>query len=146
MLVKHYAYGLKSGSFSIHVENNVRRKLVVFLFLDLTFKRQPHKMVKHTQTVRRNKRTNCLSVFDHFAELARKELMKFSIFENKNSDNITLKIFSFFSFELNQWCCVLQNRWISCQCPQVCNRELSMVFKFFVFCLLVTWKYFSSIK
>ena len=59
MLVRHYAYGLKSDSFSIHVENNVRRKLVVFLFLDLTFKRQPHKMVKHTQTVRRNKRTNC---------------------------------------------------------------------------------------
>ena len=70
MLVKHYAYGLKSDSFSIHVENNVRRKLVVFLFLDLTFKRQPHKMVKHTQTVRRKQPKNCLNVFDHFVRLA----------------------------------------------------------------------------
>ena len=30
------------------------------------FKRQPHKMVKHTQTIRRLLPTNCLSVFDHF--------------------------------------------------------------------------------
>ena len=35
-----------------------------------SFKYQPHKMVKHTQTVRRQKQTNCLSVFDHFVELA----------------------------------------------------------------------------
>ena len=30
------------------------------------FKRQPHKMVKHTQTIRLQKPTNCLSVSDHF--------------------------------------------------------------------------------
>ena len=32
------------------------------------FKRQPHKMVKHTQTIRRQKPTGCLSVLDHFVE------------------------------------------------------------------------------
>ena len=30
------------------------------------FKRQPHKMVKHTQTIRWQQPANCLSVFDHF--------------------------------------------------------------------------------
>ena len=34
-------------------------------------------MVKHTQTVRRQKPTNCLSVFDHFVELAIKGLTSF---------------------------------------------------------------------
>ena len=34
------------------------------------FKRQPHKMFKHTQTIRRLLPTNCLSVFDHFVGLA----------------------------------------------------------------------------
>ena len=32
-------------------------------------------MVKHTQTIRREKPTNCLSVFDHFVGLAPKGLM-----------------------------------------------------------------------
>ena len=30
----------------------------------------PHKMVKHTQAIRRQQPTNCLSVFDHFVGLA----------------------------------------------------------------------------
>ena len=34
-------------------------------------------MVKHTQTVRRQKPTNCLSVFDHFVRLAPKGLSSF---------------------------------------------------------------------
>ena len=38
----------------------------------LTFKRQPHKMVKHTQTIRWLLPTNCLSVFDYFVELVLK--------------------------------------------------------------------------
>ena len=33
-------------------------------------------MVKHTQTMRRQKPTNCLSVFDHFVKLALKGLQK----------------------------------------------------------------------
>ena len=38
------------------------------------FKLQPHRMVRHTQTIRREQPTNCLSVFDHFAGLERKGL------------------------------------------------------------------------
>ena len=48
-------------------------------------KRQPHKMVKHTQTIRRLLPTNflmptiCLSVFDHFMLLALKGLRDFCV-------------------------------------------------------------------
>ena len=38
------------------------------------FKRQPRKMVKHTQTIRRVLPTNVLSLFDHFVGLALKGL------------------------------------------------------------------------
>ena len=38
-------------------------------------------MVKHTQTIRRQQPTNCLSVFDHFVGLALKELMLLSLSE-----------------------------------------------------------------
>ena len=41
------------------------------------FKRQPHKMVKHTQAICQQRLTNCLSVFDHFVGLALKGLKKF---------------------------------------------------------------------
>ena len=37
-------------------------------------KLQPHKMVKHTQAIRLQESTNCLSVFDHFVGLALKWL------------------------------------------------------------------------
>ena len=40
------------------------------------FKSQPHKMVKHTETIRRLLPKNCLSVFDHFVGLALKGLSK----------------------------------------------------------------------
>ena len=40
----------------------------------LPFKRQSHKMVKHTQTIRRVLPVNCLSVFDHLVGLAFKGL------------------------------------------------------------------------
>ena len=36
--------------------------------------RQPQKMVKHTQTICRLLRTNCLSVFDHFVGMTVKGL------------------------------------------------------------------------
>ena len=39
-----------------------------FLFQPL--KRQPHKMARDIQTIRRLLPTNCLSVFDHFVRLA----------------------------------------------------------------------------
>ena len=40
------------------------------------YKRQPHKMVIHTQTIHRQQPTNCLSVLDHFVGLALKGLRK----------------------------------------------------------------------
>ena len=39
-----------------------------------TFKRQLHKMVKHTQAIRRQQPMNFMSVFDHFVVLALKGL------------------------------------------------------------------------
>ena len=48
-------------------EDNICRKIVN--------KRKPHEMVKHTQTIRWQYPTNCLSVFDHFWGLAFKELV-----------------------------------------------------------------------
>ena len=38
------------------------------------FKHQPQKMVKHTQTIRPQRPTNCLKVFVHFVGLALKGL------------------------------------------------------------------------
>ena len=49
----------------IRNESTKFRKLCVE-FVNLTFKRQPLKMVKHSQTIRRLLPTNYLSVFDHF--------------------------------------------------------------------------------
>ena len=43
------------------------------------FKREPHKMVKHTQTIRWLLKTNCLSLCDHFMGLALKGLGKLEI-------------------------------------------------------------------
>ena len=50
-------------------------------------------MVKHTQTIRRQQPTNCLSVFDHFVGLAFKGLKDKQKFQNnfvetKNHSNI----------------------------------------------------------
>ena len=42
-------------------------------------KRQPHKMVKHTQTIRRLLQTNGLSVFDHLVGLVINGLNPFPI-------------------------------------------------------------------
>ena len=53
------------------------------------FKRQPYKMIKYTQTIRRLLPTNCLSVLDHFVVLALKGLNAslFCILQiNRNSE------------------------------------------------------------
>ena len=34
-------------------------------------------MVEHTQTILRQKLTNCLSVFEHFVELVRKDYLRY---------------------------------------------------------------------
>ena len=61
------------------------------------FKRQPHKMAKHSQTIRRQKLTNCLSVFDHFVKLALKGLT-ISFFQKKFLFSFPLPFFFFLSF------------------------------------------------
>ena len=43
---------------------------------DTSFKRQPRKMVKHTQIIGQQKPTSCLSVFDNFVGLTLKGLIK----------------------------------------------------------------------
>ena len=71
------------------------------------YKRQPYKMVKHSQTIRWQKPTNCLSVFDHFWGLVlkglkgdsggfrrRKNLEQFITFKQSNFVNV----FVFFSY------------------------------------------------
>ena len=51
-----------------------------YFYLFQPFKRQPDKMVKHTQTIRRLLPTNCLSVFDHFVGLEFKESKMYKTF------------------------------------------------------------------
>ena len=41
-------------------------------------------MIKHTQTIGRQKPANCLSVFDHFVGLALKGLIDAQIFKYQN--------------------------------------------------------------
>ena len=41
----------------------------------------PHKMLKHTQTIHRQKPINCLSLFDHFVGLALKDLKEYVNFK-----------------------------------------------------------------
>ena len=50
-------------------------------FTSYPFKCQPHKMVKHTQTIRQQQLlpTNWLGVFDHFVRLALKRPIKYQI-------------------------------------------------------------------
>ena len=43
-------------------------------YISFFFSRQPHKMVRHTQKIRRQQSTNCLSLTDHFMGLAHKGL------------------------------------------------------------------------
>ena len=53
---------------------NPSKKICTLNFL-LTVKMSTPKMVKHTQTIHRQKPTNCLSVFEHFVTLALKGLI-----------------------------------------------------------------------
>ena len=54
------------------------------------FKRQPHKIVKHTQRIRRLLLTNCLNVFDHFVGLALNGLTNFLHIINKQTQPLSL--------------------------------------------------------
>ena len=55
--------------------NYLVMNLRLTLFCITIFKRQTYKMVKHTKTILRLLRTNCLSVFDHFVGWALKGLV-----------------------------------------------------------------------
>ena len=53
-----------------HSESTMRKNEIFYQ----SFKRQPHKMVKHTQIIGWQQLKNCLSVFGHFEGLAIKGL------------------------------------------------------------------------
>ena len=67
----------KVHTFKAHIFLNKTRR-ITYVKVKVTafslFKRQPHKMVKQIQTIRRLLQTKCLSVFDHFVALALKGL------------------------------------------------------------------------
>ena len=50
-------------------------------------------MVKHTQTIRRQKSTNCFSMFDHFVGLALKGLNHGIILFGENNNKLNQKYF-----------------------------------------------------
>ena len=68
------SYRIKSSQITTYLESYF--VTAVGLQVMLPSKSQPHKMVKHTQTIRRLMPTNCLSVFDHFVGLALKGFTK----------------------------------------------------------------------
>ena len=45
---------------------------------------KPHKLIKHTQTIRQQETTKCLSVLDHFVGLAPKRLTEIVISDDYN--------------------------------------------------------------
>ena len=57
---------------SMWIVCNLRENIFQIFSSDLLqpFKRQPHKMVKQTQTILRQQPTNCLNVYDHFVRLS----------------------------------------------------------------------------
>ena len=66
--------------------------------------RQPHKMVKHTQTIRWLLLMNCLSVFDHFVGLALRVKLKVSF--GKQTYRYITQLHSY--QYLYPWCMFLQ--------------------------------------
>ena len=65
------------------------------------FKRQPPKMVKHTQTIRRQQLMYCLSVFGHFVKLALKGLIC-NFNNNRNNYQGTIYLVRTQDFPKNQ--------------------------------------------
>ena len=53
----------------------------------------PAKVVKHTQTIRRQQPTNCLTVFDHFVDLALKPLKTSELTDESKSFLISIDVF-----------------------------------------------------
>ena len=60
------------------------------------FKREPHKMVKHCQTIRWFLPKNCLSVVDHFLGLVLKRVKLYKIWDRITKETVSLlKSFAF---------------------------------------------------
>ena len=55
-------------------KNTIVRKDKQIFKLTKPYKHQPHKIIKYTQTIRRQQPTNCLTAFDRFVGLALKGL------------------------------------------------------------------------
>ena len=71
---KSESYNLKIWFLTWVLLKHKMKFILIFFFFNSGFqfnhlKHQPHKMVKHTQTIRRLLPTNCLRVFDHFVGL-----------------------------------------------------------------------------
>ena len=61
-------------TFSIVAKIIIRNLILKNVMLSLAFKCQPHKMIKHTETIHRQQPTNCLNVFHNFMGSALKDL------------------------------------------------------------------------
>ena len=62
--------------FSVFISPAIHFFLLPYLMgVLITLKRQPPNIVKHTQTIRRQMTTNCMSLFDHFVGLTLKGML-----------------------------------------------------------------------
>ena len=69
---------LVSANSAVSLKNLTKMFICSSFRMVFKLKHQPHKMVKHTQTIHRLLPTNCLSVFHHFVMLALNGWMQFS--------------------------------------------------------------------
>ena len=78
---------------------------IFFIFCSFyLFRHQPHKMVKHTQTICWLLPTDCLSVFDHFVGLAFKRLNVIIFVYNGLKQSLIL-------FEKNEFIALYRYSW-----------------------------------
>ena len=71
----YHKYGKKKSTLEKLIAKANECVEIISAAKDKPFKRKPHKMVKHTQTIRWQQLINCLSVFNHFVGLALKRLI-----------------------------------------------------------------------
>ena len=60
------------------------------LLYNYPFNCQPHKMVKHTQAIRRQQLTNCLSVFKHLMGFVFKWLLRWVVKAALNTISLSI--------------------------------------------------------
>ena len=88
-------------------------------------------MVKHTQTIRRQKPTNCLSVLDHFVKLALKGLRNIKLGANEWSTTI--------SKNSNEWLFLVSE-------SGICYLYIPVIYKLFTMesLFLAIWSVFHA--